>query len=83
MRGGLKEGYVRTSAYGPAVPETARAKADAAKLEMLNGNFAIFKGPLKDNKGNTVVAAGTAHVQTAPVLEGMNYLIEGVIGATS
>jgi basic membrane protein A and related proteins len=83
VRGGLKEGYVRTSAYGPAVPEAAKAKADAVKLEMLNGNFAIFKGALKDNKGNTVVAGGTAHIQTDPVLESMNYLVEGVIGATS
>jgi basic membrane protein A and related proteins len=83
VRGGLKEGYVRTSAYGPAVPPAAKTKADAVKLEMLNGNYAIFKGPLKDNRGNTVIAAGTSHIQTDPVLESMNYLIEGVIGATS
>jgi simple sugar transport system substrate-binding protein len=83
VRGGLKEGYVRTSAYGPAVPEAAKAKADAIKLAMLNGSFTIFKGPMKDNKGNTVIADGTAHVQTAAVLESMNYLVEGVIGATS
>jgi simple sugar transport system substrate-binding protein len=83
VRGGLKEGYVRTSAYGPAVPEAAKAKADAIKLAMLSGSFTIFKGPMKDNKGNTVIADGTAHVQTAAVLESMNYLVEGVIGATS
>lgn len=83
VRGGLKEGYVRTSAYGPAVSATARAKADATKSGILNGGFAIYKGPLKDNKGNTVIAAGTSYVQTEPVLEGMNYLVEGVVGATS
>jgi simple sugar transport system substrate-binding protein len=83
VRGGLKEGFVRTSAYGPAVPEVAKTKADAVKLEMLNGNFVIFKGPMKDNKGGTVIAAGTSHIQTDPVLEGMNYLIEGVVGSTS
>jgi basic membrane protein A len=83
VRGGLKEAYVRTSAYGPAVPEAAKAKADAIKLDMLNGSFAIFKGPLRDNKGNTVVAAGASHVQTDAKLESMNYLIEGVVGATS
>jgi basic membrane protein A len=83
VRGGLKEGFVRTSAYGPAVSATAKAKADAVKLEMLNGNYVIFKGPLKDNKGNTVIAAGTSHIQTDPVLESMNYLVEGVVGSTS
>ncbi len=83
VRGGLKEGYVRTSAYGPAVPAEARAKADAVKLQMLNGNYTIFKGPLKDNKGNTVVAGGGAHIQTDPALESMNYLVEGVVGSTS
>jgi basic membrane protein A and related proteins len=83
VRGGLKEGYVRMSAYGPAVSATTKAKADAVKLEMLNGSYAIFKGPLKDNKGNTVVAAGTTHIQTDPVLESMNYLVEGVLGSTS
>jgi basic membrane protein A len=83
VRGGLKEGYVRTSAYGAAVPEAARTRADALKLEMLNGNFAIFKGPLKDNKGNTVVTGGASHSQTDAKLESMNYLIEGVVGATS
>jgi simple sugar transport system substrate-binding protein len=83
VRGGLKEGFVRTSAYGPAVPAEARAKADAVKLEMQKGNYSIFKGPLKDNKGNAVVTAGTAYIQTDPVLESMNYLIEGVVGSTS
>jgi basic membrane protein A and related proteins len=84
VRGGLKEGYVRTSAYGPAVPPAAKTKADAAKAEMQSkDDYAIFKGPLKDNKGNTVIAAGTAHAQTDPVLESMNYLVEGVIGSTS
>jgi len=83
VRGGLKEGYVRTSAYGPAVSDVAKAKADAVKLEMLNGSFTVFKGPLKDNKGNTVIAAGTSYTQIDPVLEGMNYLVEGVVGSTS
>jgi simple sugar transport system substrate-binding protein len=83
VRGGLKAGYVRNSAYGPAVSDAAKAKADATKAEIIGGSFAIFKGPLKDNKGNTVIAAGTSYTQTEPVLEGMNYLVEGVLGATS
>jgi simple sugar transport system substrate-binding protein len=83
VRGGLREGFVKTSPYGKAVPEKARAQHDAIKGRMLGGDYAIFKGPLKDNKGNTVIAAGTSYLQTEPKLESMNYLIEGVLGATS
>ena len=83
VRGGLKEGYVRTSAYGPAVSAMAKEKADAAKTAILNGSLAIYKGALKDNKGNTVIPPGASYVITEPKLESMNYLVEGVVGATS
>jgi simple sugar transport system substrate-binding protein len=80
MRGGFKEGFVKMSPYGKAVGEPARKKADAVLAEMKKGTYSIFKGPLKDNTGKTVIAAGTAYKQTEPVLEQMNYLVEGVIG---
>ncbi|MBV8391842.1 MAG: BMP family ABC transporter substrate-binding protein [Alphaproteobacteria bacterium] len=83
VRGGLKEGYVRTSAYGPAVSAAARGQADKAKSAILDGSLAIYKGGLKDNKGNTVIPAGTSYVITEPKLESMNYLVEGVVGSTS
>ena len=47
------------------------------------GTYTIFKGPITDNKGKTVIAAGTDRGQTDPELEKMDYLVEGVIGATS
>ena len=81
IRGGLKEGYVKMSAYGPMVPDAAKKEADAVKAKMIAGTFDIFKGPLKDNKGATVIAAGTTHKQTDLELEKMNYLVEGVIGS--
>src|ERR1700741_486741 len=37
MRGGFKEGYVKMSAYGKAVPEAARKKADGILAEMSKG----------------------------------------------
>ncbi len=36
--------------------EAARQHADAVKAEMLKGGYAVFKGPLKDNKGSPVIA---------------------------
>src|SRR5437667_5253791 len=79
LRGGLKEGFVKPSPYGKAVSEAARKKADGVKAQMMKGAFVIFKGPLKDNTGKTVIAAGVAQKQTDVVLEQMNYLVEGVI----
>jgi basic membrane protein A and related proteins len=80
LRGGLKEGFVKTSAYGRAVSEAARKNADGVKARMMKGDFVIFKGPLKDNTGKTVIDAGVAQQQTDVVLEQMNYLVEGVLG---
>jgi len=82
VRGGLAEGFVKMSPYGPAVSAAARTRADAVKAEILKGGFAAFKGPLKDNKGNQVVAAGQQLVETAVQLESTNWLVEGVIGST-
>ena len=62
------------------VPEGARKNADAIKAAMLKDEFEIFKGEIKDNTGKVVIAKGATIKQIDPVLEGMNYLVEGVIG---
>src|SRR5712664_525120 len=80
LRGGLKDGFVKTSAYGKAVSEAARKKADGVKAQMMKGDFVIFRGPIKDNTGKTVIDQGVAQKQTDVVLEQMNYLVEGVVG---
>jgi simple sugar transport system substrate-binding protein len=80
LRGGLKEGFVKTSAYGQAVSEGARKNADAIKSKMVAGDYVIFKGPLKDNAGKMVIAGGTVHKQTDLALEKMDYLVSGVVG---
>jgi len=84
LRGGLKEGYVKTSAYGSMVTDAAKKNADDIKSRMIAGSFDIFKGGtggLKDNKGNVVIAGGKTLKQTDIELEKMNYLVEGVIGS--
>ena len=71
---------MKTSAYGKSVPEAARKQADGVKASMMKGEHVIFKGPLKDNAGKTVIPAGTVQKQTDVALEQMNYLVAGVIG---
>ncbi|MGK9171066.1 BMP family ABC transporter substrate-binding protein [Inquilinus limosus] len=82
-RGGIAEDFVKMSPLGPAVTDPARRQFEATLAEMKKGGFSVIKGPLKDNNGNTVVAAGTAYPETAIELESMAYLVDGVLGATS
>jgi simple sugar transport system substrate-binding protein len=81
VRGGLRDGFVKMSAYGPAVSEAAKKQADGIKAQMLAGKFDIFQGGLKDNKGAVVIPPGKSLVQTDLELEKMNYLVEGVVGS--
>ncbi len=82
VRGGLKDGFVKQSDFGSAVTDEAKTAVEAVKKQMMDGSFVIFKGPLSDNKGGEVLAAGTEQVQTDPKLEAMDYLVKGVIGST-
>jgi basic membrane protein A and related proteins len=63
------------------VTDAAKKDADGVKAKMIAGTFDIFKGPLKDNKGKEIIPAGKAFKQTDLSLEGMNYLVEGVVGS--
>jgi basic membrane protein A and related proteins len=81
VRGGFKEGFIKMSPYGGAVAAETKAKADAAKAELTSGKLVIFKGPLKDNGGKELIAAGAERGQTDIELEKMNYLVAGVKGS--
>src|SRR5260370_1031719 len=79
-RGGLTKGIVKTSPYGPKVSDKAKKEADAVKAEFMADKYVIFKGGLKDNKGNVVIPAGKDQKQDDKEFEGMSYLVEGVKG---
>lgn len=82
-RGGLADGFVKMSPLGPAVSAAARTQFDGTLADMMKGGFSVIKGPLKNNKGDVVVAEGKAFAETAIELESMDYLVDGVIGSTS
>ena len=49
----------------------------------MKGGYSVFKGAMKDNKGREVIAGGKVYQETAIELESMDYLVDGVIGATA
>jgi basic membrane protein A and related proteins len=82
VRGGIKEGFVKCSDYGPAASEDARKAAEAAKAKFMDGSMVIFKGPLKDNSGKEILPEGKDYKQQDIALESMGWLVEGVVGST-
>jgi basic membrane protein A and related proteins len=80
LRGGLKDGFCKLSAYGPAVSSETKKAAEATKAKFMDGSMTIYKGEIKDNTGKTVIASGETLKQKDPKLEQMNYLVQGVIG---
>jgi simple sugar transport system substrate-binding protein len=80
VRGGFSSGFIKLSAFGPAVAPETRAKAEAAQKGFMDGSLVIYQGPLKDNAGKEIIAAGLKQAQTDIALESMNYLVEGVSG---
>jgi simple sugar transport system substrate-binding protein len=82
VRGGIKEGIVKSSPYGAAVSAKARAHADSVHKQFMAGDMIVYKGEIKDNTGKVVIPKGTAYKQTDIWLESMDWLVEGVIGTT-
>lgn len=83
VRGGLKDGFVKMSPLGPGVSDESRKKFEATLAQMMAGSFSVFKGALKDNKGNVVITTDKSYAEDAIELESMSYLVEGVVGSTA
>ncbi|MEJ2392116.1 MAG: BMP family ABC transporter substrate-binding protein [Gammaproteobacteria bacterium] len=82
IRGGLREGYVKSSPYGKHVTAKARQHADAVRKKFIEDKMVVYKGPIKDNTGKIVIPKGKSYGQRDIWLESMNWLVEGVIGTT-
>lgn len=78
---GLNAGMVELDKLSENAAEGTQALVDEAEAKIKDGSLKIFEGPLKDNKGNEVVAAG--QVMTDAEMESFNWFVEGVIGEVS
>ncbi|RRD58903.1 BMP family ABC transporter substrate-binding protein [Comamonadaceae bacterium OH2545_COT-014] len=76
--GGVKDGMVRVGDFGPRVPAAVQREVLARQQDIAAGRLHPFTGPLRDNQGRTVLAAGQ-RLGDEQILK-MNWLAEGVQG---
>jgi simple sugar transport system substrate-binding protein len=81
LRGGFKENMVAMSPYGPLVTENIRTEVEKVKQGIIADTTRIYTGPLKDNKGNEMVAAGKSISNEDNAFKmSVKSFVEGVIG---
>lgn len=77
--GSMADGMVTLASFGTSVDaDTQKLIADKAAA-IIDGSFAPFQGPITDQDGKEVVAAG-AKPELLDLL-GMSYFVKGVIGS--
>ena len=83
VSGTLKDQFCRLSPFGPGVTDAMNSTILGAQQEILDGRRAIYQGPLRDNRGSVQIPAGETIAIEDPVLDGMNWLLEGIEGDIS
>jgi simple sugar transport system substrate-binding protein len=75
---GVKEGAIDVASVSAQVPEALQKKLAAVKMGLKDGSFTIWKGPIKNQAGKEILAAGT--VADDKFLHGINFYVKGVQG---
>lgn len=75
---GVKEGAIDLVSIAEDVPAETKAKIEEVKKGLKDGSFSIWKGPIVDQDGKEVVAAGA--VADDKFLSGVNFYVKGVEG---
>ena len=75
---GIETGLVGLAPFGPMVPADVRSLVEGKKEKIISGKLKIFRGPVKDQKGEVVIPAGKT--LSDQELFSMNYFVEGVEG---
>jgi basic membrane protein A len=83
LKGGFAENFVRMGPFGTAASPAVRSAVTTAAAELASGKRFVFSGPLKDNRGNVILASGQHFEVDNASLSSMNYLVEGVNGSIS
>jgi simple sugar transport system substrate-binding protein len=75
---GVKEGLNDLIKINDVVPAEAKAKVEEVKAGLKAGTFEPFTGPIVDNSGKEVLAAGVQADQAWK--DGINFFVKGVEG---
>ena len=77
--GSMADGMVTLASFGDSVDADTQASITTKGEEIIAGTFAPFTGPINDQSGKEVIAAGEKADLGA--LLSMSYFVEGVIGS--
>lgn len=82
-RGGFRQEMVALSPFGKGVPKNVQDAVLKSRQGFLDDTLKLYKGPLKDNKGNEVIAAGQEISNTDNAFKvNVKWLVEGAVGST-
>ena len=75
---GVKEGAIDLVKIADDVPQDIKDRVAKARAGLKDGTFHVWTGPVSDNTGRQVLAAG--QVGDLPFLTGINFFVKGVEG---
>ena len=75
---GIETGIVDISAFGPMVPTDVRQRVLECRKAIMEGAFAVFRGPVLDRDGRVRIAEGA--VPSDQQLLEMDWFVPGVVG---
>ena len=75
---GVKEGAIDMVSVAADVPDDTKKRIDEIKAGLKDGSFSIWKGPIMDNTGKELLAAGTT--ADDKFLGGLKTYVKGVEG---
>jgi len=78
-RWGIKEGLVVMAPLNPDIPPAAVKIFEEKKRKIVSGELKPFAGPIKDNTGKEMVAAGATMADATA--SSLNWYVEGIEGS--
>ena len=75
---GVKEGAIDLVSIADDIPAETKAKVEAIKAGLKDGSFSIWKGPLVDNTGKTILKKD--EIADDKFLSGVKFYVKGVDG---
>ena len=75
--GGYQQGMIKLAPLNSAIPAELRDRIGKMEMQMTDGSLHAFAGPVVDQDGKEVVAAGAN--MTDDQLNSMNYYVQGVV----